>query len=304
MVLNNLFPVFAIILLGRILHTTGFIKQAFLTTADRLVYYIFFPCMLFYKIGGNQGAQSLDLALPLAGLCALFLVFILSTLYIIYGGTTDFEAGTFSQSCYRFNTYIGMAIVMTALGEEGIIRFGLLIGVIIPIINILSVSILIWFSGKEYTVIQRVGKLLKEAVSNPLILACFAGFLFSRLDSGFPVFIDNTLKLISTVTLPLALISIGSAFTLKKLKGYLKLSMISAAFKLILFPLSGVLFMTLFGVTGMEFKAGLIFFCLPTATSIYILSSQMNSDTDLAAASIVFSTMASFISLSVALSLI
>ena len=303
MVLNSLFPVFAIILMGRILQGTNFIKKEFLTTSDRLVYYIFFPCMLFYKIGGNQGAESLDFTLPLAGVCALFLIFILSTLYIVYGDVTDFQAGTFSQSCYRFNTYIGMAIVMTALGEEGIIRFGLLIGVVIPIINILSVSILIWFSGKEYTIAQRGGKLFKEAVSNPLILACLAGFIFSRWGCGFPVFIDNTLKLVSTVTLPLALISIGSAFTLKKLKGYLKLSMISAAFKMILFPLSGVLFMTLFGVTGMEFKAGLIFFCMPTSTSIYILSSQMNSDTDLASASIVFSTLVSFISLSVALSL-
>ena len=303
MVLNSLFPVFAIILMGRILQASNFIKKTFLTTSDRLVYYIFFPCMLFYKIGGNQGAESLDFTLPLAGVCALFLVFILSTLYIVYGGVTDFEAGTFSQSCYRFNTYIGMAIVMTALGEDGIISFGLLIGVVIPIINILSVSILIWFSGKDYTIAQRGGKLFKEAVSNPLILACLAGFIFSRLGNGFPVFIDNTLKLISTVTLPLALISIGSAFTLKKLKGYLKLSMVSAVFKMILFPLSGVLFMTLFGVSGVEFKAGLIFFCLPTATSIFILSSQMNSDTDLASASIVFSTLVSFISLSVALSL-
>jgi hypothetical protein len=301
MVLNNLFPVFALLLMGKILKNTKFINDGFLATSDRLVYFIFFPCMLFYKIGGNKAAENIDMALPLAGLCALFLVFILSTLYIVYGSVTDFQAGSFSQSCYRFNTYIGMAIVMTALGEEGIVRFGLLIGVVIPIINILSVSILIWFSGEKYTFNQRAGKFFKEAVSNPLILACLAGFIFSRMGSSFPVFIDNTLKLISMVTLPLALISIGSAFTLKNMKGYLRLSMVSATFKMIFLPLSGVLFMNLFGVTGVEFKAGLIFFCLPTSTSIYILSSQMQSDTNLASASIVFSTLASFLSLSVAL---
>ncbi len=301
MVLNNLFPVFALLLMGKILKNTKFINEGFLATSDRLVYFIFFPCMLFYKIGGNKAAENIDMALPLAGLCALFLVFILSTLYIVYGNVTDFEAGSFSQSCYRFNTYIGMAIVMTALGEEGIIRFGLLIGVLIPIINILSVSILIWFSGKKYTFTQRAGKFFKEALSNPLILACLAGFIFSHMANGFPVFIDNSLKLISMVTLPLALISIGSAFTLKNMKGYLRLSMISATFKMIFLPISGVLFMSLFGVTGVAFKAGIIFFCLPTSTAIYILSSQMQSDTDLASASIIFSTLASFLSLSVAL---
>ena len=301
MVLNNLFPILTLLLMGKILKATEFIHDEFLATSDRLVYFIFFPCMLFYKIGGNKAAANLDMGLPLAGLCALFLVFSLSTLYIIYGRITNFEAGSFSQSCYRFNTYIGMAIVMTALGEQGIFRFGLLIGVVIPIINILSVSILIWFSGEQYTTGQRTIKFIKEAISNPLILACLAGFMFSRMGNGFPVFVDNSLKLISMITLPLALISIGSTFTLNKMKGHLRLSMIAALFKMVILPVSGILFMKLFGVTGVAFKAGLIFFCLPTSTSIYILSSQIQSDTDLASASIVFSTLTSFLSLSAAL---
>jgi predicted permease len=47
----------------------------------------------------------------------------------------------------------------------------------------------------------------------------------------------------------------------------------------------------------------MIFFCLPTSTAIYVLSSQMNSDTELASASIVVSTLFSFVTLSVALAL-
>ncbi len=293
MILNSLFPVFAMVLLGRMLKMTNFVKQDFLQTSDRLVYFIFFPCMLFWKIGGNSSMKELDPGLPIAALCAVFVVFGLSTAYIVYGKVTDFEAGTFSQSCYRFNTYIGMAIILNALGEEGIVHFGLLIGFLIPIINILSVSILIWFSGKNYTTGQRIGRMLKEAVSNPLIIACFAGLLFSSSGLDFPVFIDNTLKLISMVTLPLALISIGSAFSLKKLNGYLSLSIAASVFKMMVLPLFGVLFMNLFGVEGTAFKAGLIFFCLPTSTAIYVLSSQLNSDTELASASIVFSTLVS-----------
>jgi hypothetical protein len=43
---------------------------------------------------------------------------------------------------------------------------------------------------------------------------------------------------------------------------------------------------------------GLIFFALPASTAIYVLSSQMNSDTDLASSAIVLSTLLSFFSLS------
>jgi predicted permease len=49
------------------------------------------------------------------------------------------------------------------------------------------------------------------------------------------------------------------------------------------------------------FQTGMIFFCLPTSTAIYVLSSQLNSDTELASAAIVVSTLLSFGALSVAL---
>jgi hypothetical protein len=48
-------------------------------------------------------------------------------------------------------------------------------------------------------------------------------------------------------------------------------------------------------------KAGMIFFALPVSTAIYVLSSQMHSDPDLASATIVVSTLLSFLSLSVVL---
>ncbi len=301
MILNSLFPVFALILLGGVLKTTGFVSEAFLKTSDKLVYYIFFPCMLFWKIGSNDTLQGIDLSLSMAALCAVFMVFAVSTAYIIYGRVTDFQAGSFSQSCYRFNTYIGMAVVVNALGDEGVLQFGILIGIVIPVINILSVSILIWFSEKKYSTRQRIQRLAGAVLSNPLILACLAGILFLNTGIGFPRFVHNTLDLISMVTLPLALISIGSAFSFKKMTGYLHLSFMASAFKMILLPLAGVLFMKLFGVQGPAFKVGLIYFCLPTSTALYVLSSQMNSDTELASAVIVFSTLISIIPLSMAL---
>ena len=55
------------------------------------------------------------------------------------------------------------------------------------------------------------------------------------------------------------------------------------------------------GVTGVPFKVGMIFFCLPTSTAIYVLSAQMNSDVELASVAIMLSTLLSFASLSAAL---
>jgi predicted permease len=58
-----------------------------------------------------------------------------------------------------------------------------------------------------------------------------------------------------------------------------------------------------FDVTGIAFKVGMLFFAMPTSTALYVLSSQLNSDTKLASASIALSTVLSFVSLSVVLNL-
>ena len=301
MVLNSLFPVFALILAGSLLRRIGMTNDVFLQTADKLTYYIFFPLLLFWKIGGSSTALFSNTGLYKAVICAVLIVFVLSTAFIILFKVADFKAGSFSQSCYRFNSYIGVAIVLSSLGEEGIQHFGILIGMIIPVINVLCVTTLIWFSGKKTLFAKRVGQIFKGLISNPLILACICGILYANLAGGFPPFIDSTLQLCSFVALPLAMLSIGAALSLAGIRDHFKLSLIASIFKLLVLPAIGFLMLTTFDVAGVAHKVGLIYFALPTSPALYILSSQLNSDTELASAAIALSTILSFFSLSIAL---
>ncbi len=297
-VLNSLFPIFVLLLLGWFLKQRGLTNAAFLNNADRLIYYFFFPVMLFWKIGGASFGDGLDWNFCFAALCALLSMFAISTLVIKLFRISTFQAGSFSQSCYRFNTYIGVAVILNSLGAEGVKYFGVLIGFAIPLINVFAVTILIWYSGREIELGKRLSIAGKALVSNPLILGCLAGMAYSRMVGWFPVFINNSLSLISMVSLPLALISIGGSLTFAGVRGNLGLSFLSAALKLLLLPAIGWLFFYIFNVTEIPLKVGLIFFALPASTAIYVLSSQMNSDTNLASSAIVISTFLSFFSLS------
>ena len=301
MVLNNLFPVFALLLFGHLLKRFGLTHDPFLKTADKLIYYIFFPVLLFWKIGAAASDHLGDPGLYKAAICAVVSIYILSSLYIKFFRVPAYQAGSFSQSCYRFNTYIGMAIMLNALAEDGARQFSILIGLIIPIINILAVSTLSWYSEKKVSLPQRMGLTAKALISNPLIIACISGIVYWKLIGGFPVFIDNTFRLAAFVTLPLALFSIGGALTLSSMKDHFKLSLVACVFKLAILPLVGYLFLNAFDATGISFKVGMIYFTLPTSTALYILSSQLSSDTQLASAAIALSTILSFISLSIAL---
>jgi predicted permease len=77
--------------------------------------------------------------------------------------------------------------------------------------------------------------------------------------------------------------------------------MLASVIKLLVLPLVGYLFLMKLEVSGIPFKVGMIYFTLPTSPAIFVLSSQLNSDTELASASIIVSTMLSFFSMSVAL---
>ena len=300
-VLNSLFPIFTLLLLGFVLKRQGITDAVFFKTADRLIYYIFFPIMLFWKIGGASLAGGIDWSFCIASLCTFLTMFVLSSLVIRLVGISDFKAGSFSQGCYRFNTYIGVAVILNSLGEEGIQYFGVVIGFVIPLINVFAVSSLIWFSGQEMNVQKRLRFAGSALVSNPLILGCIAGILYARLIGSFPVFIDNSLSLVSMVALPLALISVGGSLTFAGVKENAGIAFLASLLKVVALPLIGFLFFYLFDVTGVPFKVGLLFFSLPVSTAIYVLSSQLNSDTELASSVILISTLLSFVSLSVAL---
>ena len=228
-VLNCLFPIFVLLLLGRILKRKGLTNDIFLQTSDRLIYYFFFPIMLFWKIGGASFEGGIDWTYVIAGVSPFLTMFFLSVLAIKIFAITPYQAGSFSQSCYRFNTYIGVAVILNSLGSEGVKYFGLLIGFVIPLVNLFAVALLIWFSGEKLKARQRIVITSRAVLSNPLIIGCLAGIVYSRVIGDFPVFIDNSLSLISMVALPMALISIGGSLTFKGVRQNVRLSLVRSS---------------------------------------------------------------------------
>jgi hypothetical protein len=301
LIINSVLPIFAVIAFGSFLKRAGWLDDAFLRTSDRMIYYLFFPCLLFWKIGKPAKTGTLEWDLILCVLSAVFLVFGMSLLFVRLFRVPDYEVGSFSQSCYRFSTYIGMALLLSSVGEEGVRLFGILIGFVIPFINVLAVSSMIFYSGETATDRGKVGMVLKAMVSNPLIVACVSGVVYARVGPAFPLFVENTFALVSLLTLPLALLSIGGTLTFSGLKNHLGRALTAAAFKLVVLPVVGYALLKVFCVADPAFTVAMIYFALPTSPQNFILSSQLNSDIELATSAIVLSTVLSMASLSAVL---
>jgi hypothetical protein len=175
MIIQHLFPVFALIALGAALKRFGLTNSAFLSVTDRLIYFIFFPILLFWKIGASAQTFTPEAArFYLSVIGTVICIYILSTLFILLFKISAFQAGTFSQSCYRFNSYVGMAVILSVLGESGVARFGILIGLVIPLINVLSVTTLIWFSATRGNVGQRLKTTLLSILCGGIALCRLA----------------------------------------------------------------------------------------------------------------------------------
>ncbi|MBC7357125.1 MAG: AEC family transporter [Desulfacinum sp.] len=298
-VAEGVFPVFALIALGAVLRRVGWTDPSFHKVSDRLVYYIFFPVMLFWKIGAPGHTASLDFAVAAAALSAVLLVYGLSLAYAALTRMPARQVGAFSQCCYRFNTYVGMAVVLDALGEGAVAHFALIISVCIPVINMCAVGTLLWFSPSRSQSQSRSPALfIRNVVNNPLIVACLAGFLYARLGTPFPKPVETLFRLMAWGSLPLALLSIGASLSFHQLRNHARPSLAAVVLKLGVLPIVGYGLLRAFHVEDLALKTAMIFFCLPTSTAIYILSSQMDSDPELASSAIVISTILSVLSLS------
>jgi hypothetical protein len=162
-------------------------------------------------------------------------------------------------------------------------RFGILIGFIIPIINVLAVSTLIWYSGQAIDIRERLRITLRALVSNPLILGCLAGMAYSRTIVGeFPRFPGQHLSPGRHGRAALALLSIGGTLTLKNLKNHLGHAFLGPFIKLMVLPVVGWFLPHSLDASPLSFQVGMLFFSLPTSPAIIVLSSQLNSDTEFA----------------------
>ena len=298
MILHTLFPIFTLIALGGLLRRFHLIGGSFLKQSDRMVYYILFPVLLFWKIGGAENPEPAGFHLTAACALAVVAVFLLSVVLARIFSPSPFVSGAFTQCCYRGNIYIGLALVLTAYGEKGVRTFGILIGLIIVMINLLAVFSLTWYSRDTGERQNRVWPVIKAVFSNPLILSCLAGVLYSKAFSGFPLLLENTFKLTGMAALPLALISVGAVLFTARLSGRSFLLVLAVAVKLVATPALGLVFLNLLGVTGLDFKIGMLFLALPTAPSTYVFTVQMKSDGVFATAGIAATTACSALTLS------
>lgn len=303
-ILTIVLPVFLVIALGSLLRRLGLIDPAFLLQTNRLVYYVCLPLLLFHEIARADFLANFNGRLVGVSIVTVAITFAASYGYSVLRNYPPAARGVFSQGAFRGNiAYVGLAIVFNACGQAGLTRASILMGFLVPFLNLFAIIALL--------LPQRGGNTPRGAefwgrqvLLNPLILASLAGIAWSFLALPLPLLFERSLKIATGMTLPLALIAIGGAFSLERLRGDLLAALLAAGAKLLWMPLCAALLLYLVGVRGLDLEIGVIIAGTPAATANYIMAQQLNGDAELASSIVMLSTALSAASYTLALFLL
>lgn len=300
-IITIVLPVFLVIGLGFGLKRTGLVNSDFLYQLNRLLYYLALPLLLFYKIATADFSASFNGGQVLALVLTTAIGFALSYSYAAARGYPPAARGTFSQACFRGNlAYMGLAIVFNAYGEAGLASGGVLLGFVVPALNLFSILALL-LPHRHDQGQPAVGFMIRQVLGNPLIIACFAGIAWSFSALPVPQVLDSALHIVTGMALPLALIAIGASFSPRKIRGDLPKALLATGFKLIGLPLLAAALLLVLGVHGQDLAIGILFAGTPTAAAAYIMAQQLRGDEELSGTIIMLSTLLSACTYTIAL---
>lgn len=281
-------PIFTLILLGYSLRRLFRLREDFWPQLDKLIYYIFFPALLFHSLSGFR--VDLGAATPMLEVAMLYM---LAGMLLGYAAKPLFRAppkvfaATF-QSSFRFNSYVGLAIAGGLDGEAGLAAIGLLMGFLVPMANVAAV----WALARHGE-----GRMLREILLNPLIMATAGGIAFSLAGLHLPDIIRNPLGLLSQASLPMGLIAVGAGLKLQGLTRHRATLWYGVMVKLLVLPAIAWGLSSAFGLSGVYFHTAVLMAALPVSTVSYVLATRMGGDGDTIAAQVMVSTLLAMVTL-------
>jgi hypothetical protein len=176
-------------------------------------------------------------------------------------------------------------------GPEGLAICAVAAGFMIVQVNIYCIVVFaIWgenSSGKT--------SIIRDLVKNPLIIGCVIGGLLSITGIGLPGVSSEILEIFGRAALPFGLLAVGSALRLDEVKGHVKSIVLSSVIQFGVKPLTVIALLYAFDLSGVVAGILFIMFCIPTASSAYILARQLGGDTVTMSSIITFQTLLAFL---------
>ena len=283
-----LLPDFSLILLGMLIRRWMTFGENFWAGLEKLVYFILFPALLINSL--VKAKLDLLSAFPLLATAYVAIVagMLLGLLPRMFSKVPALTFASMYQCAFRYNSYIGLAVVSMLFGQSGVATLGIIIGTAVPLVNVVAIGML-----------ARHGQLglWREVLRNPLIWATIIGLSLNLVGYVPPAPVLAFLGRLAEASIALGLLAVGAALQMGGAAGVKGLAAWLIVVKLLLLPLVAVFVGPLLGLSGLYYQVAVLFAALPTASSAYILAVRMGGDGKSVAWLISASTLASMLTL-------
>ena len=300
-VFYSVIPIFLIAFLGSIIRRKWLTSDEFWRGLEKLSFYILFPSMLFEYTSkvdfDNSEFTRLILALITANL-------IVAVMLIIYQARSRYDRVQFTsvfQGATRYNNYIFFAFGAALFGDDGLRIIATISPYMLILTNITSVMSFTHYipkNGNKLTKRQSLLLMTRSIGANPFVLASITGVAFNYFQIALNPGVEKTLHSLSNSALAIGILIVGAGIKLKIKPEYFKQIAYTSGVKLIIMPIVTFFILWMMKITGTSKSVGILFSCLPCASSSYILSRQLGGDPETMSSIITFTTIFSILSLS------
>jgi predicted permease len=291
-VISTIIPIFAVVILGWFARRRGFIPQEFLAPANRLVYYLAIPALIFRAVSRASFRTEFNPTVLLVTLLSAVIAYLSAWLI---GRQTHWQPGrigTFVQCSAHGNLgYIGLPVAFYFIGESGFVKASILAGFLMILQNILSVLALQAYAVTGDGSARKLRLVIENLIRNPVIVSALTGVTASIFQLPIPSTIDRFLEILGGLAPPMSLLLIGASLSLQVMRKNLFPVLGSVIIKIIALPVMGLTFFMLIKVNTADYLPGLILLATPTATVAYVMSKEMHGDDEFAVAAISTSTI-------------
>lgn len=295
--LNVVAPLFILMAFGYITRAVNFITDEFLAKLNRFVFRLLLPIMLFQDIRLSYTGDFSNTKLIFSSLIGISAVIILSFLIVPIFIKRKGQRGSMIQAIYRSNFLIyGLPLATGMYGSEAVATISMLMGIMIPFYNVAAVIILSVFSENNSQRIS-LSHILKDIITNPLILGCIFGLLGGFFQVRFPQFLEVPLAQLGGLGAPLALFVLGGEFKFRSLKNNIWKVIAATVCRLLIVPVASLYVFVLLGFRNVDLAVLVSIFATPTAMASYIMAKNMGNDGELSAQIVVLTTAASSVSI-------
>lgn len=292
---NVITPVFALVIIG---YFAGPRLGLDARTLSRGAYFILIPAFIFDVIG----SASIEAALALRMIGFAVVVHILIAL--IGGGVAVLlrkppaMIGAYTLIAVFGNVgNFGLPIIEFHLGEEALAAATVYFLAILVVSFVIGVMAANWFTGGSMAAVLAVFK-------TPALIAVVPAVLVNVLAIDVPIMVNRITGLLGQAMVPIMLLALGVQLAGNSSIKLDRDMIVASSIRLLGSPLLAILLVGFFGLGGIERGAGILQAAMPAAVLTSIIALEYDLLPDFVTQTVLFSNLASVITLTLLIAFI